>query len=90
MRRAARVDGNQALIVDTLRGLGASVHHLHSVGMGCPDLLVGYRRANHLVEVKSPGGKLSPGQVEWHDEWRGAKPVVLRSREDAIEWLVGL
>ena len=43
MRRAARVDRNQAEIVVALRAGGASVQPLHAVGKGVPDLLVGWR-----------------------------------------------
>ena len=38
---ASRVDSNQPEIVATLRGMGCSVQHLHAVGKGVPDLLVG-------------------------------------------------
>ena len=41
MRRASKVDANQHAIVKLLRRLGATVQHLHHVGSGCPDLLVG-------------------------------------------------
>ena len=81
MRRAAKVDATQAAIVKALRDAGATVQHLHAVGQGCPDLLVGYRRLNHLIEVKTDIGspsarKLNPGQVEWHAGWRGAVATV--------------
>lgn len=39
--RAAKVDKNQPEIVEALRAEGAVVQHLHAVGVGCPDLLVG-------------------------------------------------
>ena len=81
MRRAAKVDANQADIVAALRMAGATVQPLHAVGKGCPDLLVGYQRVNYLLEVK--GGskvpsaqKLTEDQVEWHELWRGRAAVV--------------
>ena len=43
MRRAAKIDSNHAEIVAALRGIGAYVMSLASVGGGCPDLLVGFR-----------------------------------------------
>ncbi len=52
MRRAANVDRNQPEIVAALRAAGATVEYLHAVGGGCPDLLVGYRGANYVLEVK--------------------------------------
>jgi hypothetical protein len=57
--------------VKALRQVGASVEDLHRVGKGCPDLLVGFRQCNYIIEVKTPTGKLRPGQVEWHRDWRG-------------------
>ena len=47
-----KVDSNQTRVVKALRELGATVQHLHAVGKGCPDLLVGYKGSNYLLEVK--------------------------------------
>ena len=81
MRRAANVDRNQPEIVAALRAAGATVEHLHAVGGGCPDLLVGYRGANYLLEVKdgqkvASGRTLTREQVVWHATWRGQKVIV--------------
>ena len=46
MRQAAKVDDNQAAIVEALRSLGASVESLAAVGKGVPDLLVGFTVAD--------------------------------------------
>ena len=51
MRRAARVDENQGLIVKALRACGATVRII-TQGDGIPDLLVGYRGHTILMEVK--------------------------------------
>ena len=80
-RRAAKVDANQREVVKALRKAGATVQHLHAVGAGCPDLLVGYKGGNHLVEVKDghkppSARKLTPDQVVWHRDWRGNAHVV--------------
>lgn len=54
-RRAAKVDVNQPAIVKGLRAIpGVSVKPLSAVGDGCPDLLVGFRGRNFLLEVKDP------------------------------------
>ncbi|KAF0675095.1 hypothetical protein [Profundibacterium mesophilum] len=87
-RRAAKVDRNQAEIVAALRGVGATVQPLHGVGQGCPDLLVGYRRANILIEVKDgllpPSARaLNDRQVEWHRDWRGTVTTV-KSVDEAL------
>ena len=92
MRRAAKVDANQAAIVAVLRQVGASVQPLHAVGGGVPDLLVGYRGRNWLVEVKdgekpASARKLTPDQAEWHAAWRG-QVAVLKSDEEALAWAV--
>ena len=81
MRRAAKVDVTQAEIVDALRKAGATVQPLHTVGDGCPDLLVGFRRANFLLECKpnigSPSRRnLRANQQDWHDGWKGTVAVV--------------
>lgn len=80
-RRAARVDKNQAEIVDALRQNGWFVQHLHAVGKGCPDLVISrlspiFGEWTHFVEVKSPGGKLTPDQIEWHERFPGDVLVV--------------
>ena len=50
--RAAKVDANQVEIVEELRKAGCTVQHLHQVGKGCPDILVGYMHMNILMEIK--------------------------------------
>jgi hypothetical protein len=89
LRRAARVDGNQAEIVAALRSIGASVTPCHAVGHGFPDLAVGWQGGNYFIEVKDPSKpkgdrQLTPSQVEWHASWRGQVAVVETVR-DALE-----
>jgi len=91
MPRIAKVDDNQADIVKYLRSLGASVRSIAAVGKGVPDLIVGYRGVNYLVEVKdgskSPSQrKLTPKEQEFHDEWRGTVHIV-ESNDDAYDML---
>ena len=79
--RAAKIDANQTEIVTTLRKIGATVQILSTVGQGCPDLLVGYKGKNYLVEVKDGSKppsqrKLTPDQVEWHRDWKGQVDVL--------------
>ena len=80
----SRVDSNQPEIVATLRGMGCTVQHLHAVGKGVPDLLVGMRGVNVLVEVKTDGNQLNELQEEWHEAWRG-QAVIVRTSEQAAE-----
>lgn len=83
-----KTDANQKQIVQGLRKMGASVHSLHAVGDGCPDLLVGFRGKNYLLEVKdgslAPSDrKLTPKQTTWHKTWVGSVHVIL-SLDEAI------
>lgn len=71
MRRAAKVDVNQAGIVKALRAVGCKVKCTHRLGEGFVDLVVWspFDRLVHLGEVKSLGGELTPAEREFHDEW---------------------
>ena len=59
-----KTDSNQAEIVKAFRKLGCSVHSLHKVGQGLPDLLVGNRGRNHIIEVKAENGTYTPDQID--------------------------
>ena len=72
-----RVDSNQSELVKQIRKLGATVQHLHAVGKGCPDVLVGYKDSNYLFEIKDGDKKkLTPDQVIWHRDWKGQVQVI--------------
>lgn len=83
MRRAAKRDANEAEIVTALRAVGAAVRHISAPGV--PDLLVGYRDTNYLLEVKSTKGKLTDDEQTFFDEWheRGHAAIV-RNVDDAL------
>ena len=81
MRYASKTDANQSAIVDELRRVGASVESLHRVGKDIPDLLVGFRGQNYLIEIKAPGGATTPGQRMWHATWSGQCAVVTTADE---------
>ena len=90
MRRAARTDANQGLIVQAAEQAFCSVLQLHQVGGGCPDLILGrkgrYGPENLLVEVKTDDGTLTPDQIRFHREWRGQKAIV-RSVDELLKLL---
>lgn len=93
MRRAARVDDNQAEIVAALRAAGCSVTSLASIGKGCPDIVVGRAGMNYLMEIKDgnkPPSKrsLTPEEKKWHESWKGQVAVV-ESVEDALRVVSG-
>lgn len=81
----AKVDDNQRELVRGLRKLGRTVLDLSRVGKGCPDLLVGFRGKNTLLEVKGEKGKLRPSQVDFIETWGGREVRVVRNLEEAIE-----
>jgi len=81
-----RVDANQGQIVEIARDMGASVADTHMVKDGFPDLVVGWRGHNLLVEVKSPVGRMTKDQLVWQDNWRGPVHIV-RSAAEMVELL---
>lgn len=83
MPRARRVDANQGALIAALRAAGATVEPLHRQGDGCPDLLVGYRAQNFLIEVKLPSEKASTGQRIWMEGWKG-QACVAHTAEEAL------
>lgn len=91
MRRAARVDENQGLIVKALRACGATVRII-TQGDGIPDLLVGYRGHTILLEVKDgnkpPSARqLTTAEQIFFDQWTGGKLFIVNSVEEALEVL---
>jgi len=80
-RKKAKRDANESQIVDALIAVGASVAQLNAKDI--PDLLVGFRGRNFLIEVKSRYGKLTPGQRQWHENWAG-ETLVVKTIDDAL------
>lgn len=90
-RQRAKVDANHSEIVDALRAVGAGVQSLASVGNGCPDLLVAFRGAWHVLEIKD-GSKppshrrLTPDEQAWFERFDELAPCyVVCSVEEALE-----
>lgn len=77
------MDTNHNQIVCALRDMGASVTSLAAVGCGVPDLIVGWRQRNYLLEVKGEKGQLNPYQVAFHAMWSG-QVCVVRTPDDAL------
>lgn len=88
-RRHYRTDGNHSEIIGAFERLGCSVADLSGAAgdsarnIGLPDLLIGIAGVNVLCEVKQPKGKVADEQGGFHDRWRGRRPVVVRTPEDA-------
>lgn len=86
MRRAAKVDANQAEIVAALLKIGAKPIYIKEP---C-DLLVGFRGANILMEIKNPEGKdeITKAQAEFLATWPGQVHIV-RTPSEAIVAVLG-
>ena len=88
MTFAKKTDFNQQEIIDAMRKMGASVTNLSRVGVGCPDLLVGYCSVTLLVEVKSnPKAKYTPDQEKWLQTWKGGTVARIDNIDSAIKLL---
>ena len=95
----ARLDANQAEVVEALRAMpdGCFVQSLAMVGVGTPDLLVMYRGRIVLMEVKdgakSPSErKLTPAEAKWHrmSAAVGVTVAVVESGEQAVAVMMGV
>lgn len=82
-----RTDTNQAEIIKALRKMGASVVDIHEVGNGCPDIAVGFRGRDYLVEIKNEQRyTLTKDQIKFHKSWNGSI-TILHSIEHAVQWI---
>jgi hypothetical protein len=75
-RWAAKVDGNQAEIVEALEKFGWTVISLARLGGGVPDLLCAKGWRTVLVEVKTATGRLGSLQDSFRIAWPGELWVV--------------
>jgi hypothetical protein len=84
MRYAARVDENQAAIVQALRDAGAYVWII-----GLPvDLLVGHQNRSFLMEIKSTSKKRFTGlQADFFEKWPGGTLCRVDSPEAALRMI---
>ena len=86
MRRAAKVDDNQAAIVEALRSVGVQVEVI-----GKPlDLLLVCRGETLLLEVKNPDGldRITKEQAEFMARWPG-RIELARSPGEAVRLVLG-
>ena len=84
----------QQQIMDHLRKMGAWVFKVHGSPyqqVGVPDLLVGYKGRFYAMEVKQPGGVMSPVQTKTIEAIRASGSVAGRveSVEEAVALLDG-
>jgi hypothetical protein len=82
VRKYGRTDVNQQEIVDALRMGGATVRDMSGIGRGFPDLCVGFRGRNWLLEVKRDGkAKFTLDQQTFQASWGGQWARVSNSVE---------
>lgn len=87
-----RTDANQKHIVEMVRKLpGASITSTHIIGKGFPDLVIGYKGVNYLIELKDGSKpksqkKLTPDEVEFHMKWNG-QIAICENFEDILKIL---
>ena len=81
------MDSNQAEIVEALRGIpDLSVSITSRIGQGFPDLVIGYRGATFMFELKDPSKpkadqELTPEQAKFHGAWKGQIQKVFSLKE---------
>ena len=81
-RPITKLDANHTEIISALKGVyGVTVADTAGVGHGFPDIVVGYRGKNFLIEIKDGAKppsdrKLTPSQSIFHGRWRGQVAVV--------------
>jgi len=80
-----RRDGNERHIIDALEAAGAFVRQMR-VGAGF-DLLVIYQGVTHVMEVKQPGGKLTPNEKLTQSKViiAGGSYHIVNTIDDALE-----
>lgn len=77
MKKIAKVDGNQKQVVTSLRKIpGVSVAITSQLGSGFPDIVVGHKGFNYLIELKDgskppSGRRLTDDEKQWHVNWKG-------------------
>ncbi len=80
-RYAKRRDANEPEIVEALEKAGCHVQRLDTPF----DLLASKRGKDHKIEVKMPRGKLTPTQVDYIADQKGAPVHVVTTAEEALE-----
>ena len=72
-----KVDANQKELMTKLRLItGITVATTHTIGKGFPDIVIGYKGINYLVEIKDgtkppSQRKLTKDEVSFHSNWTG-------------------
>lgn len=92
IRKRARRDGNHNEIVAVFEALGCSWLDLSHIGGGL-DGLLGVSGVDQRVEIKNPNAtrgkttalKLTEEEIETFELWKGRRPVVIATSEEAVD-----
>lgn len=72
-----RTDANHKQILQLLKRIpNLSVFSTHILGKGFPDIVIGYKGINYLVEIKDGNKvksqkKLTEAETKFHEQWKG-------------------
>lgn len=78
-----KVDANQKDIMTKLRMIpGISVATTHTIGKGFPDIVIGYKGKNYMVELKDgtkrpSQRKLTKDEISFHSNWNGQVDICI-------------
>lgn len=78
-------DTNHNEAIGWYESMGCTVVDLRAVGFGVSDLLLGCAGVTDLAEVKFEDGELRLSQVNFNSRWRGSRPWITRTQDDAIQ-----
>lgn len=77
-----RTDRNHSEIINAIRKIpNISVFSTHEVGKGFPDIVIGYKGINYLIEIKDgnkppSARKLTDAELQFHSNWKGQIKIV--------------
>jgi len=87
-----KTDANHKEIMDGCRMVPSlSVFSTHMVGKGFPDIVIGYKGINYLVEIKDgkkmkSQKKLTDDEIKFHGSWNG-QIIVAENLDDILRML---
>jgi hypothetical protein len=84
-----RADSNQSAINCELRSLSYETQLIHTIGKGCPDIIVPGFWRNWIFEIKAKDGKMTDDELVWHSNWIEHKGQVapVYSTEEIIDYI---
>lgn len=88
-----KTDSNHKRIIDNCRKIPQlSVYSTHTLGKGFPDIVIGYKGKNYLIEIKDGDKpksqtKLTEDEIKFHDQWKGQVCIVY-SFDDILNILI--